>query len=108
MKRATQILGDNFRPVDKILQEKILPSFFLVADTTVPGQVITGLLVKQSGLEILHINHNSQGKCTSFCVVIGNLIADQWGCLEFRSRDHVQLLRDGRADIRRQKVLEAR
>ena len=43
---------------------------------------------------------------TASCVVTGHLVAALWVCVEFRSRDHAQLLTNGRKEIRRQKSQE--
>ena len=37
-------------------------------------------------------------------MITENPVVDLWGCFKFRSGDHVQILRDGCADIWRQKT----
>ena len=64
---------------------------------------ILGLLVKQAGLAIQDPTLMVQKNWTVLCVVTVHLIAALWGHVDFYSRDHTQLLTNGRAEIRHQK-----
>ena len=62
---ATQILSYNFRPVDKDLREKFLPSLLLGAETTMPDQATTGFPIKNTVLAINDPILNAQGNWTA-------------------------------------------
>ena len=65
----------------------------------IPNRKIPGFLVIQSGIAIPEPTLMSQGKWNASCVVTGHFIAAIGGHVEFRSRDHAQLLTDDRAEI---------
>ena len=93
--------------MEKALQEEFLPALFLGEDTTIPGRSIAGFMVKRSDIAIPDPTLTSQGNWMLSCVVSGQLVADLQGRVKFRSGDHGQLLRYGRADIRRHNSYKA-
>ena len=60
--------------------------------------------VNHSVLTITNPTLKVQGKWMVLCVVPGCLAANLCGRVEFRSRDRTEVLRDGHAEIQRQKA----
>ena len=104
IQRATQVLAEDFRPVEKTLQEEFLPVLFLGAAEHMPDRTITGFPVKHAGPAILDLTLTAQVNWTASCAVTRNLVAALWSSVKFCSGDHTQLLTKGRADICSKKV----
>ena len=103
MQCATQELGEDFEPAEKAIQGALLTDIFHGSEVTMSGWTITVLPVKNSGIAILKTTQTAQGSWTASGMVTGHLVAALWGCAEFQYGSHIQLLRDSRTEIRREK-----
>ena len=107
MKCATQGLGEDFDQAEKSLQEAFLPALFQGAAVTMPDQTITGLTVKNSGLNIPYPTQTTQGKWMASCVVTVYFVMALKDHFKLNCGDHEQILRDGHIYIKRQKYHNA-
>ena len=69
VKRDTQGLGEEFRPVEKALPRELLIFLFLGTEYHMPEWTITGFPVKHAGIKILDMTQTAQGNWTVLCVV---------------------------------------
>ena len=99
VQRATPVLGEEIRLVEKSLREDLLPNLFLREVEYMHDRKITRFLVKHEELAILDPTLMAQINWTALCVVTRPLVADLRGRVEFHPRDHSQLLADFRTEI---------
>ena len=100
VQHSIQVLGGDFRPVEKSLWEEFLLAHIMV-------QTITVFQVKHVGIAIPYPTLISQGDWNALCAFAKHLAAALRGCVKFRSGYHAQLLTNGHMEIQFHKAHEA-
>ena len=70
----------------------------------IPGRVVTGILVRQAGIDILEPSQTDITNCMASCVITGHLVAALRCSVEYRSGDNNLLMGEGRNEIFRRQA----
>ena len=76
MKQFTTNIGDDFGPVEEAIRDSFLPSLFQGVGEGSPGQGLTQISVKQSGMSLPDLKKTGSEKWTVSCVITGYLITE--------------------------------
>ena len=101
MKRVTPGVGYAFGLVEEALKEISVLALYEGLREGVPEQGITRLPVKQAGLALPDPTQTAPENWTASCVITGHLVAALRDQVEFRTAEHLDCLREGRAAVRR-------
>ena len=107
MQCVTPDIGMALQVVDDALLDIFLPYLFQGATAHIPRKAITGLSVKQAGIDTPNPTRTAGANWTASYVITGYLIAALHGMSEFRSGDHALLMREGMEEIKQRYVEEA-
>ena len=107
MQRVTPGIEDAFGPVEEEIATVFLPALFEGVRDGVPGRSITRLPVKQAGMALPDPTQTSPDNWQASCVITGHLVSALRGQVPFRTVDHADCLRYGRAAVRRKSVAKA-
>ena len=99
MKRVTLGIGISFQVVEDDLRYTLIPALFQGDTNQIPGRAITGLPVKQVGINLPHPTQTAGANWTESCVITGHLFIALCGTDEFRLGDHDLLVGNIREDI---------
>ena len=100
MKRVTPGIGMEFQVVEDEMRYTFLTELFQGDISQIPGRAITGLPVKQAGIDLPKPTRTAGENWTLSCIITGHLVAELQGTAEFRSGDHALLMGEGREEIR--------
>ena len=99
VQHVTPGIGMAFHPVEDDLRVTFLPDLFQEDTSQIPRSEITGMTVKQAGIDLHSPNQTVSTNWTASCVITGHFVAALGRTAEFRSRDNALLIRKGRKEI---------
>ena len=73
----------------------------------IPGQEITRLPAKQTGLALQDPTKTAPDNCTATCVITGNLVAELQNREEFKMVDNAVIFCKGQGEIRRRNMVRS-